>query len=218
MNLKSTSYLSILCTSAPRLISILIYVPAYYGSNHFLNHDRCKYVVLTITEIYIINKFAIHLFVVLRSRLTETEKNKSIWHTLGLFMVGTDILFMIYVMSGIPRFDAIWSEHGHCITDADISIHIWFVGSDFVIGLYFLIVFIYPLRKYMKIEQEHQQENKSVYKYRVSLANIARRIIIFSTLMLATTIICVLIAATVPVLGGMSHFVYLSMTLCCSIG
>ena len=195
INLKTTSYMIIIAAITVRLVSLLLSIPGIYRSNHFFNDQACKYFILIQIEISIILKFLTHLFVLLRSRITGHDEKLSIWYILGIFLVMTDALFILYPLSGIPRFSATYNTEKYCVSDADTSIFIWFGASDLIIGLYFLIVFIYPLRKYIKLEQQSQNENAAVYKERMSLSQIATRIMIYSSIMLITTIICTMIAA-----------------------
>lgn len=114
-------------------------------------------------------------------------------HKQGLLLVMIDALLLFYPISGIPGIHGVYNnETGDCVTYSDISMYIWFAGSDFIIGGYCLFAFILPLRKAIKLEQksdESESENPA------SFSSIAKRISLWSTIMLCSTMICTIMAA-----------------------
>ena len=84
INLKTVSFLAILSAMANRSITLLVYVPAYYffhnSSANFLNNDTCKYLVIVHVELGAVQKLGRDLFVLLRSKVTEIDSKRSVWH------------------------------------------------------------------------------------------------------------------------------------------
>ena len=104
----------------------------------------------------------------------------------------TDGLLIFYPLSGIPNVDGVYTDNiDFCISSYDKSIVIWFGASDFIIGGYCLFAFILPFRKYTKLEQQISQINID----RESLSLTARRITVYSTIMIVTTMICTIVVA-----------------------
>lgn len=113
-------------------------------------------------------------------------------------MISSDILFIFAVISGAIYFESEWT--GIVCIELNISIicFIWLGISDFVIGLYCLFAFVLPLRKYIKLEQKTNGPN--------DLAVLARKILIFSGLMLISTMVITTLAA---IFNSIASFVYI---------
>ena len=106
-------------------------------------------------------------------------------------------------MTGLPLLRGVYQQNeGGCIAYVGKSIFIWFGASDFIIGGYCLFAFILPFRHYIKLEKEQQGQGIQTNNYRESLSSIARRIVIFSSIMIVTTKICTISAAIFPDLAG----------------
>ena len=86
---------------------------------------------------------------------------------------------MIYVLIAVfwdrLKFSSTYNETGECGPDVDKTIFYWFGVSDSIIGLYFLGLFIGPLRQIAKMEPE------------ISMS--IKRITWFSSIMIITTMI-----------------------------
>ena len=195
INIKNVSFLLILSSIIPRTFSVFLFVPAYYGSNHFLNDSSCVYFIYTRILQDMLIKALIHIFIMLRCKVVANATHR-VFRIIGYIFVSSDALFMIFVLSGIltgiPNVQSIYIG-GQCLPNTDISIYIWFGCADFIIGLYFLFVFVIPLRKYIKVEQEQAaNQSETERTARESLSSICRRIVLFSTIMLVTTIVCLL--------------------------
>ena len=100
----------------------------------------------------------------------------------------TDGLWILYVLVAVSwdtiKFSSNHDQTGNCGPDVDKSIFYWFGVSDTVIGVYFLVLFIGPLRQIAKMEPEI-----SIY---------IKKIIWFSSIMMITTIIVTVIVAAYP--------------------
>ena len=122
-------------------------------------------------------------------------------------MVMTDALFMLYIISGIPKIASIYDKDENCMPLIDKSVYIWFGLSDLVIGVYFLIIFIYPLRKYVEMESDHDQTTFN--QSDDSLSKIAKRIMKFSSIMIITTLIATIIVVIYSPLACMFFILYI---------
>ena len=122
----------------------------------------------------------------------------------------TDAIFMAYPLSGIPNITAIWNENGGCVTGSDISMYVWFAASDFIIGGYCLFAFIFPLRKQIKLEQKSISESEPGSESG-TFSTIAKRITLWSTIMLISTMICTITAAIYNPSSGIYLFVFVEI-------
>ena len=117
----------------------------------------------------------------------------------------TDAMLMFYPFTGIPTIYGTLAEDGECVSHNDVSLLIWFGGSDFIIGGYCLVAFILPFRKYIKLEQKQTESQPDDDKE--GLSSIATRITLFSTIMITTTMLCTVIAASYSRAAGTLYHV-----------
>ena len=119
-------------------------------------------------------------------------------------MISNDILFVLYASSPLLTVEA--EEHGMvCIVNITLNMTIlliWFGLSDLIINIYCLIVFVLPLRKIIELEKTtSNMSNMSNItpnqNAQFSLNVIIKKIIIFSTIALTSTIIFTLISMNV---------------------
>eukprot|EP01084_Bolivina_argentea_P248025 414888_1 len=197
ITLTRTSFMVIIPNMLLRISLFVVVLPAYYSSNNYLNDGGCVPYFMFRVAMGTLAKAGIHLFVIIRSKIKQTEE-KSIWYKISYLMVLSDLLLIIFVMAA-PReigIDSTYSDQGRCIADVHISVYIWFGVSDFVIATYCLIAFIFPLRKYMKITDE----NRDIIN---NLSGSPKRIIIYSSIMLISTMLITIITAAVEGTGGL---------------
>ena len=124
-------------------------------------------------------------------------------------MVASDIFFMFFVIFGAMHFEGIWTG----ITCIEININpiifMWLGFSDFVIGTYCLFVFVLPLRKYIKLERTTSNSNE--------LATIAKKITIFSSLMLITSMMATIISAIASYTASFVYTIDLTVNAVCIV-
>ena len=202
INIENISYLIIFTSLFPRLFSATLYPIAYYGPYQFFNDDTCVYFIYTrITESGF-NKLFIHLFIILRCQVVANATNR-IFYIIGYLFTFSDVLFVVFAYSKFGYVAANYLN-GQCVPDLGLPIYIWWGTSDCIIGLYFLIAFVLPLRKYIAIEQEQYTDKTKVQRAaQESLSSLCRKIVIFSSIMLITTILCMIISAIWDVVNGM---------------
>lgn len=82
LKLKELSYAILTCNIIALLKKTVLYTPAIYSSNHYLNSESCYYHGVFIICFTTFNKFLVHLFVVLRSRITDDKA--TIWFKIGM--------------------------------------------------------------------------------------------------------------------------------------
>eukprot|EP01084_Bolivina_argentea_P067695 123231_1 len=128
-----------------------------------------------------ISKLSVHLFVTVRSQVAHSTTNRL--YTIGLVLTLSDVLHIIYVLSGIPTIISL-ADGALCESDVSLSVYIWFALNDFVIGMYCLLAFILPLRKYVWLEKQDTSPNTSDPE----LQRLAHRIMIFSGIALVSNI------------------------------
>ena len=83
INLAMVSHLimiaSILSRGFSAIVHLLLFLPDSYHLSMFPGSD-CTYYIVIIVELSIVTKFAIHLFVMLRSRIADIQtQNTSVW-------------------------------------------------------------------------------------------------------------------------------------------
>ena len=211
LQLKHISYLVLSCG----LISSFFHVSTriIHIIHPFLTNSICFYINHVDITLTLLAHFAIHLFVALRSRLCVTDiasKNISIFYKTGLILITTDIGLIIYpwfTNTISCQFD---KDNGICIIwHRKESLIIWTVISDVTIGIYSLIVFVIPLRKHLQWEQSTKESivvsnNASVAgskfpspsaKDDMSLTKLVYKVLIYSTIMIITSIILMVIIA-----------------------
>lgn len=116
-------------------------------------------------------------------------------------MLNSDILFLFYV--SIPNLAIIdaYTDGNLCYVGEGIStsIFIWLGADDFIIGTYCLFVFIFPLRKFIKMERQisntetssSQQGVKDVIIERTALETVVKKIVLYSSIAIISTIILI---------------------------
>ena len=104
-----------------------------------------------------------------------------------------DGLLIFYPLTGIPYVRGDYTRNiDLCLPTFDKSIVISLGASDFIIGGYCLFAFILPFRQYIKLENKQRSQTNMDSD---NLAFVARRIIVYSTIMIVTTMIATIIAA-----------------------
>ena len=82
LKLKELSYVILTCNIIALLKKTVLYTPAIYSNNHYMNSETCYYHSVWIICFSTFNKFLVHLFVVLRSRVTDDKA--SVWFKIGM--------------------------------------------------------------------------------------------------------------------------------------
>ena len=135
----------------------------------------------------------------MRSQVAEGNL-RSIWFKIGLILILSDVLYLIYSVSGIPIFDSVHHDASCKIIHVTLSLYIWFAMNDFVIGLYCLFAFILPLRKYIKLANKSNSMHIDVNNNKINdpnLRSIATRIMVYSSIALISTMTVTVITAVI---------------------
>lgn len=164
------------------------------STNHYIcpwiNDSTCRYVYWLIPSmIYTFNKFFIHLFITLRTRLSRSKAQKwSLSLKIAFCLMISDILLILFTPVNILAFGKMRYIENICTWTSDISwdsiafVNTWTVISDFIISLYCLFVFILPLRKLVSFEKDQKAQNSNIQK-------MVLRVMIYSSIMLLTTMV-----------------------------
>ena len=124
-------------------------------------------------------------------------------------MICGDILYVIY--ASLP-FTPIKGKTDGILCGINHVPQIIIIGYgllDFIIGLYCLIVFVLPLRKILKIEQQTTSNIKLTDQ--LSLNMIVKKILIYSSTSLISTMIFVLISMKFNQAAGLYTFFTLNL-------
>eukprot|EP01083_Nonionella_stella_P176887 620216_1 len=143
----------------------------------------------------------IHLFVTVRSQVARLTTNRL--YTIGLILILSDVLFIIYVLSGIPTIMSTQKDVLCEVIDVSLSVYLWFAINDFVIGTYCLLAFILPLKKYVWLEQQSPAFDSE-------LQHLANRIMIFSGIALVSTMVFIVASS---ILSDPGLFVVIDATV-----
>eukprot|EP01083_Nonionella_stella_P178187 628789_1 len=181
IHLSHVSYMIIISSLFTPTLSIITRISdGYY---HFVDGTICNIIANTDLISALISHFGIHLFIAMRSRMSSVDiDNPSIFFKLGLILVSTDILLILYPF----LFTVIQTAHmdGSCIiTSKSLFFILWIIIQDSVIGVYSLCVFVIPLRKLITWEQHHSKST------RTDLQSLVCKVIICSSIMIFWTMI-----------------------------
>eukprot|EP00483_Globobulimina_turgida_P001937 UN01939 len=152
-------------------------------------------------------KLSLHLFVAVRSQIVRNETS-SIWFKIGLVMIMSDVLYILYILSGIPIIISAQNEVLCALTEVSLSVYIWFAMNDFVIGCYCLFAFIVPLRKYVLLEGDGEEytvtKDAEIQKTNNNseLKTLITRIMIYSSIALVSTMITTVVSSIVHESAG----------------
>eukprot|EP01083_Nonionella_stella_P074025 200582_1 len=208
ISFKHLSFIVIIAAIIPVFEQTTMFILHFY---QLLPHGQCRFTIQFGIIGLAIAKLALHLFVAVRSQITNTTTN--IWYTLGLLLTWSDLLLIIYVISGIPTIEATPNGVLCNVINVSLSVYIWFAMNDFVIGIYYLLSFLLPLRKYIWLEA--QQENPTTLQVKTNdtrtaqsaantpLQDLAKRIMIFSGIALVSTMTFTVIAAMIQASGAL---------------
>eukprot|EP01084_Bolivina_argentea_P058170 106223_1 len=196
ISFRHLSFIVIIAAMLPALQQAIVYTPRID-----LSDGICKFTVLFGIVSLSLSKLALHLFVTMRSQITLNESH-SIWFKVGLIMIFSDVLYLLYAISGLPTL--IVSQENTICKPSHISksLFIWFGINDFIIGLYCLFVFIMPLRKYIALEDTETNNTTTHNKNQSELKPLVTKIMIFSSIALISTMIVTLISAIANEAGG----------------
>merc|ERR1712228_412559 len=102
------------------------------------------------------SKFAMHILVVVRSRMTRTAQNyttmSSVLYKTGYLLPISDLLLIIFIC--LPLADIkVYIENQECHEHIPRVIHIWWVINDIFIGGFCLTAFVMPLLALIKMER-----------------------------------------------------------------
>jgi len=131
----------------------------------------------------------------MRTRLSLRKSQKwSLSLKIGFALMTSDILLLLFTPINILYFGTMQYVQNKCIWTATHWNNInvvgaWTVISDFIISLYCLFVFILPLRKLIEFEQEATKctTTETEQKGQSNIQLMVQRIMIYSTIMLVTT-------------------------------
>eukprot|EP01083_Nonionella_stella_P074026 200586_1 len=204
ISFKHLSFIVIIAAIVPVLEQTIMFIP-----QHSLPHSLCRFTIQLGMVGVATAKLALHLFVAVRSQIASGTTD--IWYTMGLFLVWSDIFFIIYVVSGIPTITAEQDGPLCHVIYIPLHVYIWFAMNDFVIGTYCLLAFIVPLKKYIWLEA--QQDNLPDVRKNASpearpkhssseLHDLAKRIMTFSGIALVSTMTVTVMASIVPKSGA----------------
>eukprot|EP01084_Bolivina_argentea_P197501 338456_1 len=134
ISFKHLSFIVIIAAIVPVLEQTIMFIP-----QHSLPHSLCRFTIQLGMVGVATAKLALHLFVAVRSQIASGTTD--IWYTMGLFLVWSDIFFIIYVVSGIPTITAEQDGPLCHVIYIPLHVYIWFAMNDFVIGTYCLFAF-----------------------------------------------------------------------------
>eukprot|EP01084_Bolivina_argentea_P217384 369099_1 len=153
VQLKHVSYMIIICSLIIPLLTMSTKILDHYFN--FLNLKLCHLVENINLILQLITHFGIHLFVAMRSILSSSDvKHPSIWFKIGLLLVSTDILLLMFPF----LFTVLQTTHinGGCIVQSKSLLFIfWIMIQDSIIGIYSLCVFVIPLKTLISWEQKN---------------------------------------------------------------
>eukprot|EP01083_Nonionella_stella_P142963 443367_1 len=199
ISFKHISFVVIICAILPALQQAIEYTPQQY-----LSDETCRFTVIFGMVCLASSKFALHLFVTMRSQIACNTTN--IWYKLGLIMTLSDVLWIVYILSGIPTITAVQKSVLCTMGDCPLHVYIWFAMNDFVIGIYCVLAFIMPLRKYVWLEESEMDNSntdiKQVQTQHAELRSLAIRIMLYSSVALVSTMIITAIASVVSESSG----------------
>lgn len=202
-----------------------------------LNDFTCRCVWWLIpTFIYTLNKFSIHLFVAMRTRLSLRKGIKwSLSLKIGFALMTSDVLLLLFTPFNILMFGTMQYVNKRCVWTPthwqNISVvGAWTVISDFTISLYCLFVFILPLRKLIQFErdvtnitkrtstQQNGQEKVQSKATKNEIELMVQRIMFYSTIMLVTTMASYVVFIMHFSFGRMlfMHIHYTTLLICFS--
>ena len=211
-SLKHLSYLIIICALSRALLNLSKLVIHEFIAD-YLNPSVCSYLESINFEFGLISQFCVHLFIAMRSRLSSTDINHpSIWFKIGLLLIFTDLGLIIFPFILRNALKIEYSENNCFVTYINPMLILWILLSDIIIGTYSLSVFVIPLRKHIQYERQispsprrkgsandennnpeqgHNRNNKSnaIIHDQKSLEQLVIKILIYSTLMIISTII-----------------------------
>eukprot|EP01083_Nonionella_stella_P187388 688421_1 len=154
ISFKHLSFIVIIAAIIPSLEQAIMYTP-----QQPLPDAICRLTTHLGILCLAISKLALHLFVAVRSQVARTTTNR--WYTIGLILILSDVLYIVYLVSGIPTIVSIQSGVLCQVIDISLTIYVWFAMNDMVIGIYCLLAFILPLRKYVWLEKQDTKNNAS---------------------------------------------------------
>ena len=239
MKVQNMQYIAyvILVLNLLRPLSTIIIQTTNAFAFDLLNDFTCRCVWWLIpTMIYTLNKFAIHLFIVMRTRLSLRKgKRCSISLKIGVSLMMSDVLLLLFTPVNILCFGTMQYVGSKCIWTATHWNNInlvgaWTVVSDFIISLYCLFIFILPLRKLIEFERNAArttQKEQTTQDSKNNIQAMVERIIFYSTIMLVTTMASYIVFIAHFALGCMfistshtcpCHHLYVLFSVCGCFG
>eukprot|EP01083_Nonionella_stella_P033009 90369_1 len=204
ISFRHLSFMVIISSILPTLLQSILYTPQLTLSN-----ATCGFSIKFGMVCLAFSKLSLHLFVTMRSQVATTTTN--IWYKLGVFLSISDLLWIIYIVSGIPTIKAEQTNVLCYATNVPLRIYIWFAMNDFVIGLYCLLAFVLPLRKYVWLEQQQKQQKST------DLRCITLRIMVYSSIALFSTMMFTVIASAVNESGGVMFAIDSTINALCVV-
>eukprot|EP01084_Bolivina_argentea_P067694 123230_1 len=204
ISFKHLSFIVIISAIIPVLEQAIMYTP-----QQPIPDAICRLTTQLGIVCLAISKLALHLFVAVRSQVATRTTNKL--YTIGLLLILSDVLYIIYVVSGIPTILSVQNGVLCQVIDISLPVYIWFAMNDFVIGMYCLLAFVLPLRKYVWLEHQEKMENRTNGDNGGSptpnasdseLQELTTRIMIFSGIALISTIAVSVISSVVNASGA----------------
>eukprot|EP01083_Nonionella_stella_P026622 73324_1 len=210
LSFKHLSFIVIIAALIPTLAQTIMYTP-----QQPLSDTVCGIASQMGIVCLAVSKLALHLFVAVRSQVAHTKTNRL--YTIGLILTLTDVLFVIYVSSGIPTI--ISTQNGVVCELIDVSflVYIWFGINDFVIGMYCLLAFIFPLKKYLLLERQDVTPTASPNTIDSELRHLVNRIMIFSGIALVSTMAFTVISSIVRPSGAVLMMIDATINSLCVV-
>eukprot|EP01083_Nonionella_stella_P089829 250828_1 len=117
----------------------------YYGIINIITLSSCRAHLYCNVSLYFILKFAVYLFLAFRS--TIAVPSKAIWFKIGLCLISTIIIcFVAWLYTAMSSKRELFIINGLCIYASDGVIGTWLLCTDFVIGVYYIIMFFFPFK------------------------------------------------------------------------
>eukprot|EP01083_Nonionella_stella_P003670 10572_1 len=196
ISFKHLSFMVIIISFIPSLSMTIIYTPQQSFPDAICRISTPMFIVC-----FAVSKLALHLFVTVRSQVARLTTNRL--YTIGLILILSDVLFIIYVLSGIPTIMSAQKDVLCEVIEVSLSVYLWFAINDFVIGTYCLLAFILPLKKYVWLEQQSPAFDSE-------LQHLANRIMIFSGIALVSTMVFIVASS---ILSDPGLFVVIDATI-----
>eukprot|EP01084_Bolivina_argentea_P036570 67633_1 len=202
--LSKLTYFVIVMTSCVYLLDICMYLV------NIITIPSCTAKILLATVFFVAQKIGIYLFIIFRTQINQIMHSQgqsyTIWFKIGLCLIctyfGLIVMNFVLILSNKRQIIII---DGVCGSTGIKEFGMWQIIADFVIGVYCLVVFVFPLRKLL-INTEQNENN-------ASSKSTIKKVIIYSLIAIITSLLLYpiqIILITFGIFAG-SSLIYLDM-------